>query len=80
MGRKPHTKIKEWLQKLEVQVRNQVRELTTNAADPWDVNMGDLDPNSIDKKLLDIGLIVPTTPTSVRFTSCVILRVCINVL
>ena len=75
-----HTKIKKWLQKLKVQVRNQVRELTTNAADPWDVNLDDLDPNSIDKKLLDIGVIVPTTTTSVRFTSYVILRVCINVL
>ena len=48
-----HTKIKEWLQKLKVQVRNQVRELTNNAADPWDVNLDNLDPNSIDKKLLD---------------------------
>ena len=29
---------------------------------------------------IDIVVIVPTTTTSVRFTSCVILRVCINVL
>ena len=56
-----HTKIKKWLQKLKVEVRNQVRDLTTNGADPWDVNLDDLDPKSINKKLLDIGVIIPTS-------------------
>ena len=65
---------------MDALARDQVRQLTGNAADTREMDLDDLDPNSIDKKLLDIGLIVPTTPTSVLFTSCVILRVCINVL
>lgn len=56
-----HKTIKQWL---KTHGRDHVRQFTANGADTWEIDLDDLDPNFIDRKLLDIGVIVPTTRTS----------------
>ena len=56
---------------MDALARDQVRQLTGNAADTREMDLDDLDPNSIDKKLLDIGVILPTTRTSLAVLSYV---------
>jgi hypothetical protein len=58
-----------------------VRGLTEYMADRWEMNLSDLTAlEGLDKKLLDIGIIYPVDSNLVGFTSCVILRVCIDAL
>lgn len=73
-----HRKLQLILKTMSVNERAYVRELTTNAANPWEAKLDEL--TTIDKHLLAIGITIPVGQDAIRFTSCSILRLCIDTL
>ena len=67
---------------MSINEKNYIRNLTEyNMADCWKIDLSDLTAiKNLDKKLLDIGILYPVDSHSVAFTSCIILRVCIDAL
>ncbi len=76
-----HIKIKHEINRMRDDEKRYVRRLTEHMADRWKMNLSDLTAlNNLDKKLLDIGILYPMGKNLVGFTSCIILRVCIDAL
>ena len=74
----PSQKLKLVLKTMSVYERAYVRELTTNAANPWEAKLDKL--TAIDKHLLTIGITILVGQDTIRFTSCILLRLCIDTL
>ncbi|CAB4389128.1 unnamed protein product [Rhizophagus irregularis] len=76
-----HIKLKYEIETMDDNEKEYVRELTENMTDRWDMALNDLTTlEDIDKKLLNIGILYIMDSNLVGFTSCIILRVCINAL
>jgi hypothetical protein len=71
-----HRKVKLQLQTMSIDEKSYVRELTTNAASPWDANLDE----TINKFLLAVGITLRVGQSSIRFTSCIMLRLCVDTL
>ena len=71
-----HKKIKKYLISMNDDKKQCVRSLTNNGIDTWMADLGLL--NHLEKDLLNFGILVTLNEQSIRFTSCVILRVCIE--
>ncbi|POG58815.1 hypothetical protein GLOIN_2v1727351 [Rhizophagus irregularis DAOM 181602=DAOM 197198] len=74
-----HTKLKDEIEEMDDNEKEYLRELTDYQKDHWSMELGDLtNLDDIDNKLLDIGILYIMDINKVGFTSCIILRVCIN--
>ncbi|GBC29586.1 uncharacterized protein OCT59_008722 [Rhizophagus irregularis] len=74
-----HTKLKDEIEEMDDNEKEYLRELTDYQKDHWSMELGDLTKlDDIDNKLLDIGILYIMDINKVGFTSCIILRVCIN--
>ena len=71
-----HKKIKKYLISMNDDKKQCVRSLTNNGIDTWMADLGLL--NHLEKDLLNFGILVTLNEQSIRFTSCVILHVCIE--
>lgn len=78
-----HIKIKHEINHMHGDERKYLRSLTEYNTDHWDMDLSDLTAlDDTDKKLLNLGIlnIMDKNNNSVGFTSCIILRVCIDTL
>lgn len=71
-----HKQIKKYLISMSDDQKQHVRSLTNNGIDTWTADLNLLD--HLDKDLLNFGILVSLNEQSIRFTSCVILRICIE--
>src|SRR2546430_1308785 len=76
-----YIKIKREKNNINCDEKKYVSELKTYWGEHWIMNFSDLTAlDDLDKKLLNIGILYPIDSNSIGFTSCIILRVCINAL
>jgi hypothetical protein len=69
------------ISKMSINEKRYIRSLTEYMSDCWKMDLSDLTAiNDLDKKLLNIGILYPIDSNFVRFTSCIILRICIDIL
>ncbi|GES92044.1 hypothetical protein GLOIN_2v1735228 [Rhizophagus clarus] len=74
-----HRKLKDEIEAMDGNERAYLCELTDYQQDHWSMELSDLTKlKDIDKKLFDIGILYIMDSNKVGFTSCIILRVCID--
>ena len=74
-----HIKMKHVVNRMNGDEKKHLRGLTEYMADHWDMDLSDLTAlDDIDKKLLNFGILNIMGTNSVGFTSCIILRICIE--
>ena len=74
-----HIKLKYEVIEMSSDEKRYLRDLIDKMADRWDMNLSDLTAlDDIDKKLFNMGILNIMGTNSVGFTSCIILRICIE--
>ncbi len=74
-----HIKMKHIVNRMHGDEKKHLRDLTEYMTDHWDMDLNDLTAlDDTDKKLLNFGILNIMGTNSVGFTSCIILRICIE--